>query len=102
MRKLGEQTELTLHLTIPIAFLAGLAILKLFAWLDQRDARDATDLLRLFETYAAAGNDERLFDEEEELQRVEYGTIPAWSSGLEMTPIGAVEGIVTYIIGGGQ
>jgi predicted nucleotidyltransferase len=60
-------------LTIPIASLAGLAILKLFAWLDRRDGRDAEDLLRLFETYADAGNEERLFDEEdEELQRVGY------------------------------
>jgi predicted nucleotidyltransferase len=68
------------HFTIPIASLAGLAILKLFAWLDRRDDRDVTDLLRLFETYADAGNFERLFDEaEEELQRVGYDTTLAGS-----------------------
>jgi hypothetical protein len=31
---------------IPVASLAGLAILKLFAWLDRRDPRDAADLKR--------------------------------------------------------
>jgi predicted nucleotidyltransferase len=68
------------HLIIPIASLAGLVILKLFAWLDRRDDRDVTDLLRLFETYADAGNSERLFDEEDaELQRVDYDSTLAGS-----------------------
>jgi predicted nucleotidyltransferase len=58
---------------IPVASLAGLAILKLFAWLDRRDPRDAADLKRLMETFADAGNTDRLYEsEEEELERVGY------------------------------
>jgi predicted nucleotidyltransferase len=51
---------------IPVAPLPGLMILKLFAWLDRRDDRDISDLLRLMETYTDAGNQDRLFEEEEE------------------------------------
>jgi predicted nucleotidyltransferase len=55
---------------IPAASLSGLAILKLFAWLDRRDPRDAADLQRLMETYADAGNTDRLYEYEgEELTR---------------------------------
>jgi predicted nucleotidyltransferase len=58
---------------IPVASLAGLAVLKLFAWLDRRDPRDAADLQRLTETYADAGNMDRLYESEaEELARVSY------------------------------
>jgi predicted nucleotidyltransferase len=58
---------------IPAASLAGLAVLKLFAWLDRRDPRDAADLQRLMETYADAGNTDRLYESEgEELERVGY------------------------------
>lgn len=58
---------------ILVASLAGLAILKLFAWFDRRDPRDAADLKRLMETYADAGNTDRLYEfEGEELERVGY------------------------------
>jgi len=58
---------------IPVASLAGLAVLKLFAWLDRRDPRDAADLQRFMETYADAGNTDRLYESEgEELERVGY------------------------------
>jgi predicted nucleotidyltransferase len=58
---------------IPVASLAGLSVLKLFAWLDRHDPRDAADLQRFMETYADAGNTERLYESEvEELARVSY------------------------------
>jgi predicted nucleotidyltransferase len=63
---------------IPVSPLAGLMILKLFAWLDRRDDKDISDLLRLMETYADAGNQDRLFEEEEEeLGRLGFDAILA-------------------------
>lgn len=68
------------NLIIPVSSLPGLAILKLYAWLDRRDDRDVADLLRLFETYADAGNIDRLYEEEdEELQKAKYDTVLAGS-----------------------
>jgi predicted nucleotidyltransferase len=59
--------------SIPVASLAGLAVLKLSAWLDRHDSRDAADIERLMETYADAGNADRLYESEgEELERVGY------------------------------
>ena len=55
--------ELEPTLQIPIPSLAGLVILKLFAWLDRRDGRDVQDLRRLLETYTEAGNEDRLYEE---------------------------------------
>lgn len=52
-------------LTIHIASLPGLALLKLFAWQDRGldDARDAIDLATLCRHYAEAGNLDRVYDE---------------------------------------
>jgi predicted nucleotidyltransferase len=52
-------------LTIPIASLPGLALLKLLAWQDRGldDARDAIDLATLCRHYAEAGNLDRVYDE---------------------------------------
>jgi predicted nucleotidyltransferase len=62
-------------LFIPVASLPGLAVLKLFAWLDRHEGRDVQDLLRLMETYTDAGNVDRLYEEEgEELERVGFDT----------------------------
>ena len=46
--------------------LAGLAILKLVAWSDRgrEDSKDAHDLIHLMDNYAAAGNIDRVYDEE--------------------------------------
>jgi predicted nucleotidyltransferase len=49
-------------LPVPVVSLPGLAILKLFAWADRRDDRDATDLYRVIQHYADAGNEDRLYD----------------------------------------
>lgn len=53
-------------LTVPIASLPGLALLKLFAWQDRHaeTPKDARDIAVLFRNYCAAGNQERIYDEE--------------------------------------
>lgn len=50
------------NLNVPVVSLPGLATLKLFAWSDRKDDRDATDLLRVIHSYADAGNEDRLYD----------------------------------------
>jgi predicted nucleotidyltransferase len=68
--------ELEPTLQIPIPSLAGLVILKLFAWLDRRDGRDVQDLRNLLETYTEAGNEDRLYEEETvELEHVDFDTV---------------------------
>lgn len=60
---------------VRVVSLPGLAILKLFAWTDRgaSDPRDAMDLTILLTTYAEAGNDDRLYnDESDAMEAVEY------------------------------
>jgi predicted nucleotidyltransferase len=64
--------------SIRVPSLAGLVILKLFAWLDRRDAKDVQDLRRILETYTDAGNVDRLYDEEpKELELLGFDTVLA-------------------------
>lgn len=50
-------------LDIPVASLAGLTLLKLFAWRDRHatNDKDAADLYRIMSSYADAGNTDRLY-----------------------------------------
>ena len=62
-------------LTVPIASLPGLTVLKLFAWQDRhaKTTKDARDLAMLFRHYHAAGNQERIYAEEMPvMEAVEY------------------------------
>jgi predicted nucleotidyltransferase len=54
------------NLTVPIASLPGLALLKLFAWHDRHaeTPKDAQDLVMLLRGYHMAGNQDRLYGEE--------------------------------------
>jgi predicted nucleotidyltransferase len=54
--------QLAEDLTIPVVSLPGLAVLKLFAWSDRKQDRDATDLDRVIRSYADVGNEDRLYD----------------------------------------
>jgi hypothetical protein len=56
--------ELQEGLQVKVASLAGLTILKLFAWGDRRlrDNKDAVDLQTLMRGYGAAGNFDRMTD----------------------------------------
>jgi predicted nucleotidyltransferase len=52
-------------LSLPVVSLAGLAILKVFAWQDRKtNDKDALDLYRIIAIYADAGNVDRLYDSE--------------------------------------
>jgi predicted nucleotidyltransferase len=67
------EVQINAYHSIPVASLPGLIILKLFAWFDRRDDRDVVDIRRLMESYADAGNLDRLYDEEnDELVRVNF------------------------------
>jgi predicted nucleotidyltransferase len=74
------RVQLRPDLVIPVASLPGLAVLKLFAWLDRHEDRDVQDLRKLMEKYADVGNLDRLYEEEvEELERVDFDTTLAGS-----------------------
>jgi predicted nucleotidyltransferase len=62
----AEQVKIDDTLTVPIASLPGLALLKLFAWQDRHaeTPKDALDIAMLFRHYSAAGNQDRLFNDE--------------------------------------
>lgn len=67
-------------LSITVASLPGITVLKLFAWLDRHEERDAQDIRRLMETYTYAGNVDRLYEEEaDELARLDFDTSLAGS-----------------------
>ena len=53
-------------LTVPIASLPGLVLLKLFSWHDRHPTttKDARDIAILFRYYHAAGNQDRLYGDE--------------------------------------
>lgn len=60
------EVQVDQSLTVPVASLPGLALLKLFAWRDRnaltpKDARDFAVILR---NYANAGNQDRIYGEE--------------------------------------
>jgi hypothetical protein len=57
--------QITPTVSLPVVSLAGLAILKIFAWQDRPTTdKDALDLYRAIVTYADAGNADRLYDSE--------------------------------------
>jgi len=53
-------------LSVRVASIPGLAVLKLVAWMDRRNItnKDASDLFRLITTYGDAGITDRLYDQE--------------------------------------
>jgi predicted nucleotidyltransferase len=57
--------QVDVDLTIPTASLAGIAVLKIFAWHNrQTNDKDALDLYCVMSSYADAGNFDRLYGEE--------------------------------------
>lgn len=61
--------EVEADLTVRVASLPGLTLLKLIAWADRgrESNKDPADLYRLLTTYADAGNTDRLYDHELDL-----------------------------------
>lgn len=60
------EVQVSAGLVVRVASLPGLAVLKIFAWMDRgnADPKDAMDLLTLLRKYADAGNAERLHGSE--------------------------------------
>jgi predicted nucleotidyltransferase len=52
---------------LKIASIPGLVLLKLLAWVDRRESRDAQDVLHLIEAYGDSGNEDRLYGDEADL-----------------------------------
>lgn len=59
------QVEVEPGLVISVASIPGIAVLKLFAWVDrgQEDPKDAIDLVTLLRQYNEAGNQERVYED---------------------------------------
>jgi predicted nucleotidyltransferase len=64
--KAAEQVVIAPGVTVRVASLAGLAILKLIAWSDRGkdNPKDAHDLYQIMTKYTDAGNTDRLYDSE--------------------------------------
>ncbi|MDI1297815.1 nucleotidyl transferase AbiEii/AbiGii toxin family protein [Methylotenera sp.] len=81
-------------LTIKVVSLAGLAILKIFAWSERgtvTENKDALDLLTLLRTYHEAGNADRIYEvpEPEILEIINYNPelMGAWLLGYDASAI---------------
>jgi predicted nucleotidyltransferase len=74
--------EVEAGLTVRVASVPGLTLLKLTAWADRglETNKDAADLYRLLTAYADAGNENRLYDQEPDLLN---------SAGFDMELAGA-------------
>ncbi|MGC2161336.1 MAG: nucleotidyl transferase AbiEii/AbiGii toxin family protein [Silvibacterium sp.] len=67
--------EIEPQLVVKAPSIAGLIILKLFAWMDRLSEKDVQDIRRLLETYTDSGNVDRLYEEvPAELERLKYDT----------------------------
>jgi predicted nucleotidyltransferase len=94
----AQLVELEEGLQVKVASLAGLTILKLFAWGDRRlrDNKDAVDLQTLMRSYGAAGNFDRMTDPDQALDRfLEHGgdeeKTGAWLLGVDCGRLASAE-----------
>lgn len=89
--------QLAPDLTIRVASLPGLALMKLFAWSDRgaANSHDAEDLLQLLQNYERAGNADRIYDDEcaEILEEVEHDPTRtgAWLPGADAGRLATAE-----------
>ena len=64
------EVEILTDLTLPVASLPSLAVLKLITWLDrwpENRGKDAQDFFHILSRYAEAWNMDRLYESEQEL-----------------------------------
>lgn len=94
----AQLVELEEGLQVKVASLAGLTILKLFAWGDRRlrDNKDAVDLQTLLRSYGAAGNFDRMTDPDQAFDRyLELGgdeeKTGAWLLGVDCGRLASAE-----------
>lgn len=76
----AEEVELSPGYSIRVASLAGLGLLKLFAWEERglKNPKDAQDLHTLLKNYFDSGNRDRIYEEESDLlAEVDYDPILA-------------------------
>ncbi len=82
----------------PVVSVAGLALLKLAAWVDRRDTqpgKDAHDLALVLRHYLDAGATERLYSDAAQLldeDDFDYETAGAWLLGRDMAKLLSTEG----------
>lgn len=81
---------------IPIASIPGIAVLKLFAWVDrgQEDPKDAIDLVTLLRQYNEAGNQDRIYgDAATALEAIGYDIelAGAWLLGHDASALSSPE-----------
>jgi len=76
--------EVEAEMTVHVASVAGLTLLKLAAWMDRgrESNKDAADLYRLLTSYADAGNTDRLY--EAELDLLEAAEFDMQLAGAEL------------------
>ena len=86
--------ELNADLQIKVVSLAGLAILKIFAWSERGTAtknKDALDLMTLLDAYHEAGNEDRIYEmlPSHVMESVEYNPekMGAWLLGYDVAAI---------------
>lgn len=99
--------ELNAELTIKVVSLAGLAILKIFAWSERGTAtenKDAIDLLTLLRTYHEAGNTDRIYEvpQPDVMESMNYNPdhMGAWLLGYDVAAIAnesTIKAITTLI-----
>ena len=97
--------ELDTDLAIKVVSLAGLAILKIFAWSERgttTENKDALDLLTLLRSYNEAGNKDRIYEvpAPEILEFMNYNPelMGAWLLGYDVTAI-ANQGTIETMAG---
>lgn len=88
--------EIAPELVIKVASILGIAVLKLFAWVDRghEDPKDAIDLLTLFRQYHEAGNQDRIYaDAIEALEAAGYDIELAgvWLLGSDAYTVSSLE-----------
>ena len=88
--------EIAPELVISVASIPGIAILKLFAWVDRgrEDPKDAADLLMLFRQYHEAGNQNRIYEDAiEALEAAGYDIelAGAWLLGNDVYAVSSSE-----------
>jgi len=96
--------ELNDDLAIKVVSLAGLAILKIFAWSERgtvTENKDALDLLTLLRTYHEAGNTDRIYEipPPEALEAMSYDPelMGAWLLGYDVAAIADQSTIETIV-----
>jgi predicted nucleotidyltransferase len=79
--------EVAPGLVISVASIPGIAVLKLFAWVDRgrEDPKDAMDLVTLLRQYSEAGNQDRIYEDTGALEATGYDVelTGAWLLGRD-------------------